>query len=66
MTITLPLRLMILHFSHMGLTDGLTFISVNLLLMPDGPESGGGKAPALLGRVISYLLRQVMRPLVRS
>ena len=24
-TITLPLRLMILHFSHMGFTDGLTF-----------------------------------------
>ena len=23
---TLPLRLMILHFSHMGFTDGLTFI----------------------------------------
>jgi hypothetical protein len=27
MTMTLPLRLMILHFSHMGLTDGLTFIT---------------------------------------
>jgi len=23
---TLPLRLMTLHFSHMGFTDGLTFI----------------------------------------
>ncbi len=31
MTITLPLRLMILHFSHMGLTDGLTFMTFNLL-----------------------------------
>lgn len=30
MTITRPLRLIILHFSHMGLTDGLTFI-INLL-----------------------------------
>ena len=29
-TITRPLRLMILHFSHMGLTDGLTFILFNL------------------------------------
>ena len=29
-TITLPLRLMILHFSHMGLTEGLTFISASL------------------------------------
>ena len=26
MTMTLPLRLMILHFSHMGFTEGLTFI----------------------------------------
>ena len=26
MTMTLPLRLMILHFSHMGVTDGLTYI----------------------------------------
>jgi hypothetical protein len=26
MTITRPLRLMILHFSHIGFTDGLTFI----------------------------------------
>ena len=28
---TLPLRLMTLHFSHMGFTDGLTFIVKNLL-----------------------------------
>ena len=28
---TLPLRLMILHFSHMGFTDGLTFM-INLLV----------------------------------
>lgn len=26
MTITLPLRLMILHFSQIGFTDGLTFM----------------------------------------
>jgi len=28
MTITLPLRRMILHFSHIGFTDGRTFILV--------------------------------------
>jgi uncharacterized membrane protein len=33
---TLPLRLMTLHFSHMGLTLGLTFIVVNLLLASPG------------------------------
>ena len=35
-TMTLPLRLMTLHFSHMGLTLGLTFIVVNLLLASPG------------------------------
>ena len=30
-TMTLPLRLMTLHFSHMGFTDGLTFIVIYLL-----------------------------------
>ena len=39
MTITLPLRLMILHFSHMGLTDGLTFILFNLLYLPEWPRN---------------------------
>ena len=34
---TLPLRLMILHFSHMGLTDGLTFMLINLLYLPEWP-----------------------------
>jgi hypothetical protein len=32
MIITLPLRLIILHFSQMGLTDGLTFILIYLLV----------------------------------
>ena len=32
MIITRPLRLMILHFSHMGLTEGLTFMVVASLL----------------------------------
>jgi len=31
-TITLPLRLMTLHFSHMGLTDGLTFMEFSSLV----------------------------------
>jgi hypothetical protein len=28
MTITRPLRLMILHFSHIGFTEGLTFTRI--------------------------------------
>lgn len=31
MTITFPLRRMILHFSHIGFTDGRTFILVTSL-----------------------------------
>jgi hypothetical protein len=31
MTMTLPLRLMTLHFSQIGLTDGLTFMGVSSL-----------------------------------
>ena len=46
---TRPLRLIILHFSHMGFTDGLTFIlfnlhmrmsSLNLLASPGDPALG--------------------------
>ena len=33
MTMTLPLRLMILHFSHMGFTEGLTFICCTSYLL---------------------------------
>ena len=32
MTITLPLRLMTLHFSQIGFTDGFTFILLPFLL----------------------------------
>ena len=32
MTITRPLRLMTLHFSQMGLTEGLTFMMLNLFI----------------------------------
>ena len=47
MTITCPLRLMILHFSQITFTDGLTFIVGSSFRNYD-------------------LLRQVIRPLVRS
>src|SRR5699024_8444137 len=41
MTMTRPFRRMILHFSHMGLTDGLTFMSKLLLLTtPGNPATG--------------------------
>ena len=33
---TRPLRRITLHFSHMGFTDGLTFILINLLLTTPG------------------------------
>lgn len=39
MTITLPLRLITLHFSHIGLTDGLTFICCLLSLIARGPRT---------------------------
>ena len=56
MTITLPLRLMTLHLSHMGLTDGLTFILISSELM----------IVRLVARSDQLLLRQVILPLVRS
>ena len=34
---TLPLRLMTLHFSHMGFTDGLTFIVITSYECLNGP-----------------------------
>ena len=37
MTMTLPLRLIILHFSHMGLTLGLTFMVLSSLLCKSHP-----------------------------
>jgi hypothetical protein len=40
MTITLPWRLMTLHFSHMGFTDGLTFmIKPPLFASPGDPSA---------------------------
>ena len=47
---TLPLRLMILHFSHMGFTDGLTFM-INLLECLDGPGTAEAR-PRLPAPVI--------------
>ena len=73
MTITLPLRRMILHFSQIGFTDGLTFMIFYLhqnfwwdgtpALAGDHWRSGHLRASA---RFYNYLLRQVMRPRVRS
>ena len=55
---------MILHFSHMGFTDGLTFICFNLLfaLRPGCP----GTVPVREIPAAHYLLLQVIRPRVRS
>src|SRR5699024_485401 len=50
MTITLPLRVIILHFSQIGFTDALTFIFL----------------PPLRSELTLYLLRYVMRPFVKS
>ena len=47
---TLPLRLMILHFSHMGFTDGLTFM-INLRECLDGPGTAEAR-PRLPAPVI--------------
>src|SRR4051794_26139394 len=41
MTITRPWRRMTLHFSHMGLTLGRTFIERRLLLVPIGDPTSG-------------------------
>ncbi len=59
MTITLPFLLMTLHLSHMGFTEGLTFITNS----SSSPKSVRGVIFSLLGQ---DLLRQVIRPLVRS
>ncbi len=40
-TMTLPLRLMILHFSHIGFTEGLTFIELYLLLASPRDSAAG-------------------------
>ena len=61
MTITLPLRLMILHFSHMGFTEGLTFIGFLLSRI-----AAAAKKLPCNDKWGYYLLRQVMRPRVRS
>ncbi len=71
MTMTLPLRLMILHFSHMGFTDGLTFmlnlLIVNALMAPTPPQAvdTDGKAPTA-PVVDGYFVLQVIRPRVTS
>ena len=69
---TLPLRLMILHFSHMGFTDGLTFM-LQTSCKPDGPAAAEARPrdPAtvvdgLLDPLTGHLLLQVIRPLVTS
>ena len=56
MTMTRPLRLMILHFSQIRLTDGLTFIALCLLLrcLPE-------KRLRLLETIGDAAARQVVR-----
>ena len=74
---TLPLRLMILHFSHMGFTDGLTFMTVppvSLMAprsrLPDPLSARGEQGPNRdgVGRAVvnSYLDLQVILPRVTS
>ena len=53
MTMTRPLRLITLHFSQIFFTEGLTFMLVTL---PFTQKSVS----------VSYLVLQVIRPLVRS
>ena len=55
-TMTLPLRLMTLHFSHMGLTLGLTFIVVNLLLASPGDAAARQIVRRHLNRDVSQAL----------
>ena len=57
MTMTFPFLLITLHLSHIGFTEGLTFISIS----SDFLENSFARAPALYD-----LLRQVILPLVRS
>ncbi len=57
MTSTLPWRRIILHLSHIFLTEGLTFISSFCLSLSFPPFQ-----PACL----TYLYRYTMRPRVRS
>ena len=66
MTMTLPLRLMILHFSHMGLTDGLTFMFITSCTCLNGPGKRHGQGRKTAPVVYTYLDLQVMRPRVRS
>ena len=57
---------MILHFSHMGFTDGLTFmlnLLMNALMAPGGPGKAG---PRRVVDGYGYFVLQVMRPLVTS
>jgi hypothetical protein len=59
MTITRPLRRMILHFSQIALTDGLTFIFLFLLLAlrPSFAAPGDPSAREIVGRQFnSYLV----------
>ena len=57
MTMMRPFRLIILHFSHIGFTEGLTF-----MIFTSFCSARRDAVPLLF----TYLVRQVMRPLVRS
>lgn len=63
MTITRPLRLIILHFSQIFLTEGLTFI---VSLHSAGSEFPDNQQFDTFIKKRGYLVLQVMRPFVRS
>ena len=67
MTITRPLRLMILHFSQIFLTEGRTFMN-KTSFAPTAPlnDKYDSGSAFLRKQARVYLVRQVMRPLVRS
>src|SRR3954452_11959165 len=60
MTSTAPWRRMILHFSHIGLTDGRTFME------PFGGEVLGKEGPRARRRTHRARPRKIAQPLVGS
>ena len=57
---TRPLRLMILHFSHMGFTDGLTFILFNLHMRHTSLQLLTSPGDPALGQIIGRHLNSYL------